>query len=111
MEADFGGFGSRRDVMRAAKSGKEVVECHFVRQIDHRESETDLVSLRLEVKHVIVAQTEVKQITGRDARRIVIVILRSGSRYFHERRTELRRSTGGIGTDRCSRSGVHAAAK
>lgn len=31
VKADFGGFGSRRDVMCAAEGGKEVVEGLFVR--------------------------------------------------------------------------------
>jgi hypothetical protein len=55
MEANLGGLGTRRHIMSAAEGGKEVVEGLFVRQIDQRESQTDLVSLRFEMKQVVIA--------------------------------------------------------
>lgn len=44
MKADLGGLRARRHVMRAAEGGKEVIQRHFVGQIDHRESQADLVT-------------------------------------------------------------------
>src|ERR1700751_962725 len=75
--------------MRAAEGGKEVVEGLFVRQIDHRESKTDLVLLRFEMKQVVIADAQIKQMTGQDARRIVVVVFGSGSGNFQKLRAIL----------------------
>ena len=84
VEAEFHGFAPRRDVMGAAEGGKEVVQRLFVRQIDDGESEADLVSLRFEVKHVVIADAQIKQMAGQDARRIVVVIFRARRRNLQK---------------------------
>src|SRR5438067_13864956 len=91
MEADVGGFGGRRHVMRAAEGREEVVERHFVGQIDHRESQADLVALWFEMEDVIVADAHVKQVTRSDTWRIVVVVFGTRGRYFEQRGAVARR--------------------
>ena len=43
VEAEFHVFGSRRDVVRAAEGGKEIIKHVFVCQVDDREAQAPLV--------------------------------------------------------------------
>jgi hypothetical protein len=71
--------------VRAAEGGKEVVERHFVGDIDGRDAGAPFVAIPVE--KIIVAQSQIKQAARRDARRIVIVVLRAGRGNFDERRS------------------------
>ena len=74
VEADFGRQRARRDVMRAAESGEEIVHGDFVRDIDRREPETPLVSVA--AKQIVFADTRIEEAARRNAGRIVVVIFR-----------------------------------
>src|SRR5271167_77401 len=73
MEAQLKGFGARRDVVRSAESGKEVVQRGFVRKVDHGEPQTPLVTVSVE--EIVLSHAGVKQAARRDALRIVVVVL------------------------------------
>jgi hypothetical protein len=92
VEADFSCQRSRRYVVRAAERGQEIVKRFFVRQIDDRKTETPFA--RVAVEKIVIADRCVKQISRSDAWRILVVILRSGRRYFDQGRAELRREAG-----------------
>ena len=62
--------------MRAAESGKEIVECDLVRHINRRQAKAPFVTF-LVFEKVVIPQAEVEQIAGSNARWIVIVIRRS----------------------------------
>ena len=75
--------------MRPAERGKEIVKCGLVRQVDDREAQAPLVVVAAE--QVIIAHAGIEQVTRLDARRIVIVILCSWSRYLEPCRPVERR--------------------
>ena len=111
MKAEFHGFSSRRDVMRAAKGGQEVVERHLVRDVDDRKAQAPLIPVAVE--KVVFAEGDVEEVARLYARRILIVIFRSRRRDLEQRRAELRERgrTEGKGTvgvacwPRCRSSG------
>ena len=88
-ETQLSGKGARRDVVRAAEGGEEVVERVLVGQIDDRELRAPLVPVAME--DVVVAHGEIEEAAGSDARRIVVVVFRPGSRNRDQRRAVLRR--------------------
>ena len=61
--------------MRAAEGGKKVVEGILVGDIDGRHVEVDLVAIGAE--EVVLADGSVKQVAGRNARRVLVVVLRA----------------------------------
>ena len=61
VEADLAGYGTRRDVVRAAEGREEVVEHVIVRQVDYGEAHTPFVPIAVE--QIVVADGEVKQVT------------------------------------------------
>src|SRR5690349_13770638 len=75
-EADLSCDGSRRHVVGSAKRGEKVVEGHFVRQIDQRDSGAPTAFVAME--EIVIADGKIKQVTRSDARRILVVIFRSG---------------------------------
>ena len=88
MEAEFRRVAPRRDIVRAAERGKEVVERSLVCQIDDCETQTPLVTISVE--HVVIAHAGIKQVPRGNALRIVVVVFLTGSRYPDELRSELR---------------------
>ena len=89
VEAEFSGQRARRDVMRAAERGQEIVEGFLVGYVDYREAQTPLVAVAVE--KVVVSNGGVKQAPRVNAWRVVVIILRPGRGYFYQRRAELRR--------------------
>src|SRR5580704_2546977 len=86
VEAELHGFRTRRDIVRAAKRGEEVVQRHFVCQIDHREPQTPLVAVAVE--EIVLAHADIKEAARGDALWIVIVVFLTGCGYFDECRSE-----------------------
>src|SRR5450755_2893109 len=79
---------SRRDVMCPAERGKEVVERIFVRNVDGCEPQAHLVLVALE--YVVMPDRDIEQVSRRDARRILVVVLRVRRRHLQQTRPELR---------------------
>jgi Tol biopolymer transport system component len=77
----------RRYIVRAAERRKEVIQRRFVGHIDGGQRKTQFVMIPLE--QVVVADRDVEQVTGRDTRWIVVVILSSRSRDLYQRRSVL----------------------
>src|SRR5580698_7232153 len=88
VESYFSGHGARRNVMRAAEGGEEIVEHVIVREVHRGELQADFVLVA--VQQVVFSDGGVEEMARRDARRVVVVILliRSGQR--DQRRCELR---------------------
>ena len=82
MEAQLHGFGARRDIMRAAECGEEVIKRGLVGQIDHREAQAPFVTVAM--KEIVLANAGVEQAARSDALRIVIVVFLSGRGYLDE---------------------------
>src|SRR5882672_2500081 len=78
---------ARRDVVGTAKGGKEIVEGDLVGNVNGCQAQAPLVAVLAE--QVVVSQTNVKEISGSNARRIVVVIRRSRCRNLDQRRAEL----------------------
>src|ERR1019366_8522434 len=91
MESDLSRQRARRHIVRPAEGRKEVIQRQFVGHVDSGERKTPFVTFAFE--HVVVAHRNIKQVARRDARRIVVGVLRPGGRYLHQIRTILRRST------------------
>ena len=87
VETQFRRLGAGRDVVRAAKSRKEIIQSHSVRQIDDRKAEAP--SVPIPAKQVVLAHGEIKQIARLNSLRSVVVILRSRRRYFQQSGREL----------------------
>ena len=64
---------ARRNVMRSAEGGKEVVERFFVGQIDHRQPGAHLESVA--AQNIVMPDGDVEKIAGLNARRVVVVVL------------------------------------
>ena len=79
MERELGRYGAWRHVVRSTEGGKEIVERFFVHQIDDGNAEAP--SVLVTVEEVVFAHREVKEVAGRDAGWIVVVILRAGGWY------------------------------
>src|SRR6266852_5618605 len=80
VEAEFGRVRPRCHKMRSAEGGKEIVESHLIGQVDGREAQAPFVAVAME--EVIISHAGIEQVARVDARRIVVVILRSGCRYL-----------------------------
>jgi hypothetical protein len=78
VEAEFYRFGARRNVVRAAKRGKEIIEHYFVRQVDDRETQAPLVAIS--VKQIVVADAGIEEVPRQHALRIVVIIFRTWRR-------------------------------
>ena len=78
MEAEFRRVRARRHKVCAAERRQKVVESNLVGQVDDREPQAPLVTVA--VKQIVVTGANVEQVSRGDARRIVIVVFRSGRR-------------------------------
>ena len=76
MKAELYGFRAGADEMGAAEGGEEIIESVSIGQVDDRETQTPLVTVAVE--QVVVANGQVKEMAGRNARRISVVIFGSG---------------------------------
>jgi hypothetical protein len=63
--------------MRSAEGGEEIVKTYLVGDVDCRNTKTPLVPVS--TKNVVISDGEIEQMTGRDARRVVIIVFRPGS--------------------------------
>ena len=111
MEAEFGRHRSRRDVVRSAEGGKEIVERRFVGHVDNCEASAPTEAIA--VKQIVVANRKVKEVAWSNARWIVIVVFGARRRYLDVLGTVLRgwakvRPRGG--TDRRGRRRINAGA-
>src|SRR5579862_2703236 len=97
----------RRDVMRPAERRQKVVQRVVVRHVDRLKSQTPLEAVP--AKQIVVAHRHIKQIPRRDARRIMVVILRAWLGNTEQRRPILRCRAEPTGTDRHRWSRMHAA--
>jgi len=61
--------------VRAAEGREEVIQGILVRNIDRRQIEVHLVAIFVE--EIILADGGVEEVAGRDARRVLVVVLRS----------------------------------
>ena len=68
--------------MRAAERRQEVVKRVGIRDIDRCELQAHFVSVALQ--QVVIANGDVEHMPRSDPWRILVVILRSGSRYLHQ---------------------------
>ena len=109
VEAELRGVGARRNVVRPAECRKEVVQRVLVGHVDGRQPQTPLVAIA--PKQVVLAERHVKQAAGRNARRIVVVVLRARLRNRQECGPILRSKAQARRADRSSWSRVHAAAE
>src|ERR1035438_1367948 len=91
VKTQFGRQRSRRDVMRPAERRKKVVERILVGHIDGRQAQTHPVLVALE--YVVVPDRYIEQVSRRDARRILVVVLRVWRRHLQQTRPELRYRT------------------
>ena len=78
---------TRRHVVRAAESRKEVIERVFVGDIDRGNLQADFVLVTAE--KVVLSQRDVEHAPRRNALRIVIVVLLVRGRYRNEVRPKL----------------------
>src|SRR5450631_2924152 len=100
------GDGARRDVVRAAESGKEVVERVFVRHVDGGQAQADFVFVA--TKYVVVPEGDVEKISRCDSRRIVVIALTIWNGYLQQGRSELRYGTW-VGQRLCGRRPLRSA--
>ena len=77
VKSNFGGQSARSDVVRAAEGGEEVVERVFVGNVDGGEAQAPLVAVAVE--EVVGTEGGVEEAARCDARRILVVVLGSGS--------------------------------
>ena len=76
VQGQLAGHGARRDVVRAAEGGEEVVERLFVGQIDGRDLHAPFAAIA--VKEVVVADSHIEEIAGLNAGRVMIVVAGTG---------------------------------
>src|SRR5271156_2650570 len=100
VETDLRGQGARRDVVRAAEGGEEIVNRFFVADVNGGQAETPLVAVATE--KIVVADGQIEQVACGDAWWIVIVVLGSGSGNLQELRLVLRRGARAGRNDRCA---------
>src|SRR5260221_11001552 len=74
VETELDGFRARRNEMRSAERGQEIVHRGFVRQVDDRETQTPFVSVA--VKEIILANAHIEQVAGFDARWVAVQVKR-----------------------------------
>src|SRR6266566_915865 len=84
MKAEFRRVAARRHKVRSTERRQEVIERGLIRQVDDREAQAPLVVVAME--EVVISHAGIEQVACSDPRRIVIVILRSRSRYLEPRR-------------------------
>src|SRR5690349_4206332 len=72
---------ARRDKMHAAECREEVVQRHFVGQVDDAEPQTESVPVR--VQHVVYTNAEIEHVPRRNARGIVQWVAGAG-RWHNE---------------------------
>ena len=82
VEAEFTRQCARRDVVRAAERGQEIVERLLVGQVDDCEPQAPLVPVTVE--EVVISNGGIKQAPGSNPRRILVIILRARHRNFYE---------------------------
>lgn len=80
---------SRRDEMRAAESRIEIIERDFVGYIDKTQTRRQFYFFRSQ--NIVRAETQIEQMTRRDARRIRVVVFHACRRNADARRAEIRR--------------------
>ena len=68
--------------MRAAEGGEEIIEGHFVGEIDGGEAKTPLVTVA--AKEIVLADGNVEEIARSDARRIGVAIFAGGFRNLQK---------------------------
>ena len=73
---------SGSNVVRAAERREKVVERVFVRDINRRQLQADLVSIPVE--EVVMSDSEIEQVSRRHARRIGVVVFSAWRRYLHQ---------------------------
>ena len=78
--------------MRAAEGGKKVIQGVLIGDIDGRHVEVHLVAIGVE--KVVLAHGSVKQVAGGDARRVLVIVLRSRRGNADQRRRVLRGRAG-----------------
>ena len=83
VEADICRYRSRRDVVRSAERGQEIVEDIVVGQVYDGQTRAPFVPVAVE--HVVIAQSDIKQIALPDALRIVVIIFGVWRGYLYER--------------------------
>jgi hypothetical protein len=108
VEAQLHGFATRGDVVRPAECGEEVVQRHFISQVDDREAQAPFVTVTVE--EVVGAHAGIKQVSRGDALRIVIVVFLPGRGYLDVNGSEGRRRAGGKRRPRGAGSGKLAVA-
>ena len=105
MKSQLRGQRARCDVMGSGEGRQEVVNRDPIGDVDGRQLETHLVALAVE--QVVVADREIKKMTGRNPGRVVLVVFRSGCgdgkkcRSILRRRTKIGAETRTDGTRRC----------
>src|SRR5882762_2094051 len=99
MESDLSCEGTRCHVVRATECGKEVVQRVLIGQIDGGKLKADLVLVP--VKHVVVSDGNIEEMTCSNSLRVTIGILFPGRRYLHQSRTVQLRRAGGKGCKQC----------
>ena len=72
VEAEFGGEGARREVVRAGERREEVIERVFVGDVDGGEVEAPFVLVAAE--EVVLAQRGIEDVAWCDALRVVVVV-------------------------------------
>ena len=77
----------RRYIMRAAEGGKKIVQGNFVRKVNNCQLGAPLALVAME--QVVVANGKVKQMTRRNPRRVLVVILCPRSWNAYQCRTVL----------------------
>ncbi len=76
METNRRRDSARCDIVRSAEGGQEIVEGVFVGQIHYRQTRAPFIPVAVE--NVVMADRDIEEIAGRDAGRIVVVILGAG---------------------------------
>ena len=80
MEAELGRQRTRRDVVRAAEGGEEVVERVLVGDVDGSQLETHFVLIAAE--EVVMPDGNVEKASRRNARRVLVVVFRVWLRHI-----------------------------
>src|SRR5580658_6010345 len=87
VEPDLSANAPRRHEVRPAERRKEVIQRLFIRDVDDRESSAHLVLVSVE--KIVVADGEIEEVSLRNARRILVIVLAIRRRHGNERRSKL----------------------
>src|ERR1700679_513793 len=82
VEADLSRQSTRRNVMRAAEGGEEVVQSVFVGNVDACQTEAPFVFVAME--EVVLTDRSVEEVSVFNAGRIVVIVAGAGSRDGHQ---------------------------